>query len=147
MGPTPSPARGASSSAFGVPDDGLCHITTTAARGFQYLVRSPSPDSSRSPLPNGHMPRRLHPSLLTRDVVLALHLALAVAAPADRLVVPFAEFSDEDLLHIDLHDGSIDDWEDIVGEPVLTGRDAYTGQGFSWWPHYEPADFDPLCQC
>lgn len=54
-------------------------------------------------------------------------------------VYPFIELTDRDLERIDLHDGSINDWLDTVGEPVLTGLD-FIPHSFS--VSYDPVDLD-----
>ena len=38
-------------------------------------------------------------------------------------IYPFYELLDEDLARIDLTDGSVEDWLDVVGEPSLTASD------------------------
>ena len=49
----------------------------------------------------------------------------------------FHELRDEDLDHIDLTDGSVEDWLEVVGEPSLTASDFY------WEDHrYDPSDMD-----
>ena len=35
-------------------------------------------------------------------------------------IYPFYELLDEDLERIDLSDGSVEDWYDVIGEPSLT---------------------------
>ena len=42
-------------------------------------------------------------------------------------IYPFFELLDEDLDLIDLTDGSVDDWLEVVGEPSLTGRRLFLG--------------------
>ena len=71
-------------------------------------------------------------------------LALGPPSPAvsQRLVIPLAELSDDDLASIDLQDGYIDDWLRVVGDPTLTARDAYRTQGLSYWTDYDPSDLD-----
>jgi len=49
---------------------------------------------------------------------------------------PIIELTDADLAIIDLQDGDIGDWEDIVAEPTLTVLD------FFLWGSYDPASFD-----
>lgn len=58
----------------------------------------------------------------------------------DQLVYIF-ELTDEDLIRIDLHDGSVDDWQDIVGDPSIT---ASSLPMISNPPggEYDPFDFD-----
>ena len=51
-------------------------------------------------------------------------------------IYPFFELLDEDLDLIDLTDGSVDDWLEVVGEPSLTAAD------FFWEYGYDPADVD-----
>ena len=52
---------------------------------------------------------------------------LAPAAPAHigDQIYPFYELLDEDLHRIDLTDGSIEDWYDVLGEASLTAADFY----------------------
>ena len=56
---------------------------------------------------------------------------------ANRYNYPFYELLDEELDRIDLTDGSVDDWYEVVGEPSLTAPD------FVWGTEYEPAEYDP----
>ena len=49
----------------------------------------------------------------------------------------FHELLDEDLDRIDLTDGSVDDWYDVLGEPSLTAADFYFP-----YSHYDPASCD-----
>ena len=49
----------------------------------------------------------------------AVLLALASGAWAQR-VYPIVELTNEDVGLIDIHDGSVDDWLDVIGEPTLT---------------------------
>ena len=55
------------------------------------------------------------------------------------LVYPFTELSDEDVARLDLRDGTVFDWLDIVGEPALTGLDFHTDPMYS---SYDPSSFD-----
>lgn len=64
------------------------------------------------------------------------------AAPIQRLVVPFAELSDQDLEDIDLHDGYVDDWLRVVGEPALTAQGAFVREGMIWRRRYDATDLD-----
>jgi|GEM_PF-6684285 hypothetical protein len=57
--------------------------------------------------------------LLTLFVV-GLLLILASGLQAQNRAYSFIELTDEDLAHIDLHDGSVNDWLDVLGEPTLT---------------------------
>ena len=54
-------------------------------------------------------------------------------------VYPFFELTDEDVALIDLKDGSIGDWLDVVGEPTLTALDFEASR---FWNPYDPADMD-----
>ena len=49
----------------------------------------------------------------------------------------FYELLDEDLHRIDLTDGSIEDWYDVLGEPSLTAADFYYPRS-----HYDPGNCD-----
>ena len=51
-------------------------------------------------------------------------------------IYPFFELHDEDLDRIDLTDGSVEDWLEIIGEPSLAAADFY------WEYDYDPADVD-----
>ena len=54
-------------------------------------------------------------------------------------VIPIFEIPDEEIGHIDVHDGSIGDWVSVIGEPTLMGREFRSEEiGQS----YDPADFD-----
>ena len=55
-------------------------------------------------------------------------------------IYPFFELLDEDLDRIDLTDGSVEDWLEVIGEPSLTAVDFYWGVfgGVA----YDPADLD-----
>ena len=71
----------------------------------------------------------------------ALVLGLASTAQAQRpeRVYPIVELTDEDLELIDVHDGSIEDWLEVVGGPSVTALDFRTHpeEGL-----YDPADMD-----
>ena len=54
-------------------------------------------------------------------------------------VYPFIELTDADLELIDLHDGSVNDWLDVLGDPVLTGLDF---AALSNAEPYDPLDMD-----
>jgi len=89
-----------------------------------------------------------HLRLRCRSAVLALGAAVLLAAAwpsplsADHVLFPFTELSDDDLARIDLHDGYLDDWQRVLGEPTFTAHSAWVGQGKSWTPHYDPSDLD-----
>ena len=68
---------------------------------------------------------------------LAGFLSVANAQPPDR-IYPIVQLTDRDVAEIDVTDGSVDDWEYIVGEPTLTPLDfAQTFVG-----SYDPSDMD-----
>ncbi len=71
-------------------------------------------------------------SLLTLAALLG-HAPGAHAHIGDE-IYPFFEILDEDLGRIDLTDGSVDDWLEVVGEPSLTAIDFYE--------EYDPSDLD-----
>ncbi len=52
-------------------------------------------------------------------------LRSAEAQEGERLY-PFVELTDADLAQIDVTDGSIDEWVDLLGEPTLTPLDFQT---------------------
>ncbi len=65
-------------------------------------------------------------------------LCSAEAQESERLY-PFVELTDADLAQIDVTDGSVNEWIDLLGEPTLTALD------FQTRPHlapYDPADMD-----
>ena len=53
-------------------------------------------------------------------------------------ILGIPELSTEDLDRIDIHDGVVEDWIEVIGDPVLTALDFYTYPGHS----YDPSDFD-----
>ena len=72
---------------------------------------------------------------------LLLLLLLGIAGDAHAHIgdeiYPFYELLDEDLHRIDLTDGSVEDWHDVLGEPSLTGTDFYYPNS-----HYDPSNVD-----
>ena len=63
--------------------------------------------------------------------------APAAFAHAGDEIYPFLELLDEDLERIDLTDGSVEDWYEVLGEPALTASDFY------WLNyHYDPSELD-----
>ena len=54
---------------------------------------------------------------------LLLGLTVPGAAHQGDRVYPFFELTDADLAMIDLQDGSVDDWLEVLGEPTLTALD------------------------
>lgn len=59
--------------------------------------------------------------------------------PAGPVLIP--ELTDEDLTRIDLHDGSVQDWLQVVGEPILRPADMNIRVNFSRQYH-DPGDLD-----
>ena len=65
-------------------------------------------------------------------------LCSAEAQESERLY-PFVELTDADLAQIDVTDGSVDEWVDLLGEPTLTALDfQIRPDGAS----YDPSDMD-----
>ena len=73
-------------------------------------------------------------SLLTLAPLLGL--AGAAHAHIGDQIYPIFELLDEDLDRIDLTDGSVEDWLDVLGEPSLTATDFYFPD------HYDPSSVD-----
>lgn len=71
---------------------------------------------------------------------LLVELTGTVHAHVGDKLFSFFELTDEDLARIDLHDGSTDDWRDVLGEPSLTASEFYIAGGDA--PVYDPADLD-----
>ena len=65
-------------------------------------------------------------------------LCVAEAQESERLY-PFVELTDADLAQINVTDGSIDEWKDLLGEPTLTPLDFQTRPDKA---PYDPADMD-----
>ncbi len=66
-----------------------------------------------------------------------LGLASAAHAHIGDEIYPFYELLDEDLDQIDLADGSVEDWLEVIGEPSLMASD------FFWENHrYDPSEVD-----
>ena len=82
-------------------------------------------------------------SLLT-VLVVALVIGLAGAASAhigDTIWLIF-EIADADVVDIDLQDQSIEDWEDVVGDPSLVAADMFADPTVGEGAPYDPADMD-----
>ena len=66
----------------------------------------------------------MSPNSITKlwSPALALLLSLAMSADAHvgGRVYPIAYLSDEMLERIDLEDGSVDEWQELFGEPTMT---------------------------
>ena len=76
---------------------------------------------------------------LTLAPLLGLALPGAHAHVGDE-IYPFFELLDEDLDRIDLTDGSVEDWLEVVGEPSLTALDFYWG--YEGELEYDPSEVD-----
>lgn len=77
-------------------------------------------------------------------LALAFILALATGASAhigDTIYLMY-EIPDADVADIDLQDGSIDDWLDVVGDPTLMATDFIPDPGVGDGAPYDPADMD-----
>ena len=68
---------------------------------------------------------------------LAGFLSVANAQPPDR-IYPIMQLTDRDVAEIDVTDGSVEDWENIVGEPTLTPLDFAK----TLLRSYDPSDMD-----
>lgn len=80
---------------------------------------------------------------LLRISVLALFLGFATGASAhigEKIYLIF-EIADVDLLDIEF-DGSIDDWENVVGPPSLLATDFFADPTVGAGAQYDPADMD-----
>ena len=77
------------------------------------------------------------PILPKLSLTLAGFLSVANAQPPDR-IYPIMQLTDRDVAEIDVTDGSVEDWENIVGEPTLTPLDFAEPFGGS----YDPSDMD-----
>ena len=82
----------------------------------------------------------MRPVLIAVGVAgLLLGLVSSSRAQQGERVYPFFELTDEDFALIDIKDGSIDDWLDVVGEPTLMALDL---EASLFWDPYDPADMD-----
>ena len=82
-------------------------------------------DIWRSGGPGGPKIRRggwLKP-LLTLTLAAVSACAAPLSAHDGDLLVPIRFLSEETLAHLNLDDGSVEDWEDALGEPTLTSQD------------------------
>ena len=68
-------------------------------------------------------------------VIPFLLTALSLEAQFQDRLYPFRELTDEMRARIDLKDGSIEDWLEILGEPTLTGLDFASSS-------YDPSSYD-----
>ena len=90
------------------------------------------------PKPTKEMRRRTH----TRQRLLQVLAALSALTPGGSVsahigdrVYPIFEISDEQIGMIDLHDGFVDEWLDVIGPPTLTGLDFIGRLGAEYQPH------------
>ena len=77
-------------------------------------------------------------------VAMGLILGLTSAASAhigERVFLLF-EMVDEDIGDIDFTDGTVEDWEDVVGEPQFIPTDLYQDPTVGDGAQYDPADLD-----
>ncbi len=84
---------------------------------------------------------------ISRVWLLTLTLAVGPAtmrvhAHVRDVVYPFTEITDDMLEMMDLTDGSIEDWEIVVGEPTLTLLDFTADTRFVDTPERDPGDLD-----
>ena len=70
-------------------------------------------------------------------LVAFLGIAPGAHAHVGDQIYPFFELLDEDMDLIDLTDGSVDDWLEVIGEPSLTASDFHFDNG-----GYDPSDVD-----
>ena len=95
------------------------------------------------PTPGTSSPRRSrHTLTFLTSLAVPLWVLLSVTTGMAEPVFTFAELTDDDLEHIDLHDGRIDDWLQVLGEPSLLARDAYRLVAPVPIRDYDPSDFD-----
>ena len=58
-----------------------------------------------------------------RTITLITVTAFMCSAHVGDRVVPIFEIPEESFSEIDIHDGDIEDWLNVIGEPSLTGLD------------------------
>ncbi len=86
--------------------------------------------------------KRTRMNLIKRSLsIIGLVLGLLCGAEAQESerLYPFVELTDADLAQIDVTDGSVDEWVDLLGEPTLTPLDFQTDPDRA---PYNPADMD-----
>ena len=76
------------------------------------------------------------PSCIALPVLLT---AISLEAQFPDRLFPFAELTDEMRAQIDLKDGSVEDWLEVLGEPTLTPLDFLPPPSL---PGYEPSSYD-----
>ena len=82
--------------------------------------------------------------LFPAGVILIMCFVHSAQAHLGDRIFPIYEISDEDLMEIDVRDGSIEDWEEIVGEPSVHGVESISlpWRGEDLVPLYDPSEFD-----
>ncbi len=70
---------------------------------------------------------------------LVMGLLHSVEAQESERLYPFVELTDADLAQIDVTDGSVDEWVDLLGEPTLIPLDFQIHPDL---PPYDPVDMD-----
>ena len=79
-------------------------------------------------------------SLSFRAAVLILLPGTVLNAQWSDRLYPIRELTDEMRARIDIRDGSVEDWSEVLGEPTLTPLDFVTHPGFP--SEYDPSSFD-----
>lgn len=74
-----------------------------------------------------------------RSAILFFLIVISTEAQVSDQVYPFIELTDEMRAQIDLKDGSVEDWLEVLGEPTLTPLDLATS---FWGAEYDPSSFD-----
>ena len=80
-------------------------------------------------------------TFLRTITLLAVTASLCSAHVGDRLI-PVFEIPDKLLSDMDVHDGDIEDWVNVIGEPSLTGLDLTPVIGGTYGEEYDPSDLD-----
>ncbi len=75
-----------------------------------------------------------------RVAILILLTGASLEAQFQDRLYPFVELTDEMRDRIDLKDGSVDDWLEVLGEPSLTPLDLALYP--NWGYQYDPSSFD-----
>jgi hypothetical protein len=73
---------------------------------------------------------------------LLVGLTSAAHAHVGHQVFPISELTDTDLAQIDLKDGSVEEWQNIIGEPSLTALDFSIDSQIGDGPSYDSWDLD-----
>ena len=83
--------------------------------------------------------RNSHSTKIANYKALAVLLCLiyggSVPAHTGDRVYPIVEISDEQIGMIDLHDGFVDEWLDVIGPPTLTALNFTELYGAAYQPH------------